>query len=27
VAESEFRIAGADHGVIRWCGGQRSKGV
>ena len=27
MAESEFRIAGADHGVIRWCGGQRSKGV
>jgi len=27
VAESEFRIAGADHGVIRWGGGQRSKGV
>ena len=26
MAESEFRIAGADHGVIRWCGGQRSKG-
>lgn len=27
MAESEFRIAGADHSVIRWCSGQRSKGV